>query len=345
MSMKSRPRTPEVSTATTERNHGLAGSVPAIPAASHAYGIKEGEKGARTRRPRFRRPRRTKRGSLTERELGVLLFIARVGCVDTKAIQDGFFGRWPSPAQRALSRCFEGGYLNKLRGRAVNERDVYFISPSARRGYPIVEAALAAEGRRPAPLPPRVRLEETLGLARLAARVLRACRESGLVFQEWRGERELRPVPALGQLLPDAYLRVARSAGPGAKTASFFIEWETSEKALGYWEEKFRHYVDLYDSGRYEAAFGTRSLRVLLVLAAERGSGAKLRRLAGAAERTGATMVRLADWRELRAAPAADVLGAPLWMQPGREEPLALFAGATQTGSDSHPPEAAARGG
>ncbi|TMB67581.1 MAG: hypothetical protein E6J43_08145 [Chloroflexi bacterium] len=237
-----------------------------------------------------------------------------MGCATSDAIQDAFFGRWPSATQRSLAGCFEMGYLNKLRGRAVNEPDVYYVSPSAKRGYALAEEVLAAEDKKPA-----------LGLARLAARFLRSCRESGLVFREWRSERELRPVPELGQLVPDAYLRIARSEGQEAKPVSFFVEWEASDKPVSYWDQKFRRYVAIYDSELYDKAFGTSSLRILILVAPKRHGPGRLNRLAAAAERAGATMARLADWRELRSAPAADVLRAPLWTKPGRDERISLF--------------------
>jgi hypothetical protein len=255
----------------------------------------------------------------------VLLFAARHGCADIEAIQDAYFGAWRSPAQRCLAHLFESGYVNKLRGRALNECDVYYVSPSAKRGYALAEEMLAAEGTKPAPLPPRVKLEEMLGLTRLAARFLRACREGGLFFREWRSERELRPVAALEQLVPDAYLRIARGEAPDAKAGSFFVEWETSDKPTSYWDRKFLRYVDLFDSGRYERGFRTNSLRILVVVAGDRQAAGRLRRLSAAADRAQATMVRLALWQDLRAAPAADVLRAPLWTQPGRDERLSLF--------------------
>jgi hypothetical protein len=279
----------------------------------------------RPRRSRFDRAHRPERYDLTARDIEMILFIARIGCVTVDAVQDLLFGRWPSRVTARLRGAFEHRYLNKLRGRAVNEPDVYYLSPSAGRGWAIAESALSVEGRKPASLPHRQRLEETLMMARLFARLFRAARDNGLIVAEWRTERELRALPSLKRVVPDGYLRVARGAGRDARGASFLLELERSDKALAYWEEKLRHYVDLYESGRYQSEFGTQSLRILIVLDGRAAGKARLRGLADAALRQEATMVRLAPWSALSASTPKVVLAGPVWTRPGCQEPDALF--------------------
>lgn len=324
MSMKTDLGGEAVVAATTGRNYALSGTeAPAFPAAN-AVAHETGVSGGR-RRSRFERTRKPGRYELTRRDRKMILFIARVGCATGDALQDLLFGSWSSRVSARLRGAFEHRFLNKLRGRAVNEADVYYLSPSARRGWAIAESELAAEGRKPASLPHPQRLEETLMMARLFARLFRGAGDTGLVVTEWRSERELRALPSLKRVVPDGYLRVVRGAAPDAKGASFFIEIERSDKALAYWDEKFRRYVDLYESGRYEDEFGTRSLRILIVLDRSAAGSARVRGLADAAHRQDATMVRLATWPALRSSIPKAVLTAPLWLRPGCQEPESLF--------------------
>jgi len=313
-----------VVTATTGRNHAFSNTERrGLPVAICV--ANEREDGRSRRRPRFGRIGHPDGFNLTERDVETILFIARIGCATRDAIQDLLFGRWGARATARLRGAFEHRYLNKLRGRAVNEPDVYYLSPSAKRGWAIAESTLAAEGRKPASLPHPRQLEETLMMARLFARLFRATKDADFTLIEWRSERELRALSSLSRVVPDGYLRVARGAGPEAIRASFLIELERSDRAIAYWEEKFRRYVDLYEWGSYEREFGTPSLRILIILDRSAAKGARLRALAGAAHRQEATMVRFSIWSALKECPPKDVLLGRLWAQPESQEPVALF--------------------
>jgi hypothetical protein len=324
MSMKTDLRGEAVVTAVTGRNHAGSDTEPRNSSTLNAVAYETDGRGG-TRSSRFERTRKAQRFEVTERDVEIIAFVARIGCATSDAVQDLLFGRWRSRVTARLRGAFDHRYLNKLRGRAVNEPDVYYLSPSARRGWAIAEQALAPAGRKPVSLPHRQRLDETLMMARLFARLFRAARDTGLAVAEWRTERELRSLPSLKRVIPDGYLRVARGAGRDAKGASFLLELERSDKALAYWEEKLRHYVALYESGRYQSEFGTQSLRILIVLDGRAAGRARLRGLADAASRQEATMVRLAFWSELRTSRPIDVLGGPLWLRPGYQAPASLF--------------------
>ena len=326
MSMKTTNRRPDgMVAASTGGTQGLLGTESTVLVDRFSV-RREGDGRGSGRRQRLARSHKPKPIEPTRRDLEELLpFIARIGCATPDALQDLAYGRWPSLVRDRLRRLYDNRFLNKLGGRAASEPDIYFLSPSARRGWPVVEAHLVAAGQRPRSLPHTSKIAETIMQARVIARVLRAARDSGLSASNWRPEPELRGLHCFSQIIPDGYIRIAREPDADALGGSLLLEVEARASAIRTWQARFSAYTDLYESGRYQETFKTDSLRVLVVLTGSAGRAARLRTLSDAALIQEATMVRLAHWEILRAVPAKDVLLSPLWTKPGVQEPLSLF--------------------
>jgi hypothetical protein len=319
--------TSAVEASSTVRNHALSSTEASIYYPLSDVVNEESKEGERApRRSRFRRARGSSGGVLTTRDGLMLDFLERSGGATLDALQDLCFGAWPSRAQARMRTIFDLGYVRKVRGRLANEPDVFYVPPSARTHWVLVDAELKSGERRPRPFSRPQQIEQIIMMSRFFARLLRAAQDAKLFVSEWQTERELRAHPCFDRVVPDGYIRICRDPDPDAKGASFLLESEARASNISRWHQKFASLVAVYESGGYEKQFGTTSLRILVLLSGSGGGPARLRALTEAALQEEATMVRLARWDDIRTVPARDVLLEPLWLKPGNPEPVRLFA-------------------
>ena len=81
--------------------------------------------------------------------------------------------------------------------------------------------------------------------------------------------------------------------------------------------------TDFYYSHKYEAAFGLRSMRLLVITS---GRGRQPRSLIEEAERLNITPVRVTTWEQAQEPLSAEILFAPIWTRPFDPEPRPIYA-------------------
>jgi hypothetical protein len=128
-------------------------------------------------------------------------------------------------------------------------------------------------------------------------------------------------------LIADAYFQIQRTVDGEPKTSAFFLELERANKSSRVMESKLRRYADFYYSGTYEASFGTRALRVLVVFSDELGLRSQPRIEQGlkTAERLGITLARFTGLGTVKVGSPSELLNSAMWWQPGNSTPVPLF--------------------
>jgi len=232
----------------------------------------------------------------------------------------------PFCCQRRLSLLFGNRYLDKLPRRGATLPDVYCLSRRCTNGVRLLRASgLEVVKLRP---PSLVRMPHVLDVVSCRVQITRACAEQGMQLISWLDERDLVQRVASDGLLPDAFFRLCRTTASGEeKRSSFFLEVERSDKAEKTLSRKFRRYGDFYYDGAFERRFGARSLRVLVLIGSDYGMVPENRvaKLAALAERERVTFLRFAPLASFLAAPAKEVLQAPIWRRPGGTALVSLF--------------------
>ena len=130
-------------------------------------------------------------------------------------------------------------------------------------------------------------------------------------------------------VLPDALFQVERNDGESRPKSTFALECEVSEKGERALKQKYANFGAYYYGGRFEQDFGTKALRVLVVVRPSAGaSGERLvRRMTNLAKLGGVTFVRVAELEALLQLPPAKVFLRPVWSQPGVDGLVSLFPG------------------
>lgn len=154
----------------------------------------------------------------------------------------------------------------------------------------------------------------------------RACRDAEMRATGWLDEDELMARTLRHGVLPDAFFQIVRRSEEGERTSSFFLEVERSGKSQRYWREKLRRLGAFYYDGGFEREFGSRALRVLVLVSDDYGVDptraiTKLSHLAG---ETRVTFVRLAPLRAMLDG-GHDVLTRPIWTRPGDQILSSLY--------------------
>lgn len=268
--------------------------------------------------------------SLTPRDERVIRLIADFGMATVKQVTLLEFGEGNrSRAQTRVLRCRQAGYLDVLPGRTPNEPAVYTIS---RRGLRLFDLADSTAGgpRRVS----RPRLHHDLAIGDCRVQVVRATREPGVDLVRWVSESDLRPITLAHGLLPDAFFQVARRAPGASPKSSYFLEVEVSEKGETALRQKLTNLGAYYYGGRFEQDFGTKALRVLIVVKPEPGASVErlVRRMINLATQVGVTFVRVAPLDTFLSIPPAELFLRPIWNQPGVDRLVALFPGGEQHG-------------
>src|SRR4030042_392664 len=111
-------------------------------------------------------------------------------------------------------------------------------------------------------------LHHTLDIVSCRVQINRACVDSDLALCRWLGEDELQELILRSGIRPDAYFQLARSTPEVEKRSAFFLEGDGSDKSERALRDKFRRYGLFYYGGQFEELFGSRALRVLVLVAA-----------------------------------------------------------------------------
>lgn len=270
---------------------------------------------------------RPERMVLTARDQQLVKWVYDAPLATREQLQRLFFtpaGR--SLAQRRLTLLYRNRYLDKLPGRAVNALDVYRLSRRAFRGLRLLREMCPQEAIRPRPIA-EAKVDHALDIASCKVALIISCQAAGFALPVWLREDELSERMQATGILPDAYFQIARP-GPGRPTtASFFLEVERSGKSEKALEQKIRRYGDFYYGGKYETAFGTKALRVLVLFGSDYGMNPQrqIERCLMIARRLEVTMLRFATLDTFLSCPAARLLAEPIWHQPRDEVLSALF--------------------
>jgi len=276
---------------------------------------------------RRRRPARPESMQLVERDGAVVRWIYDVHLATRQHVQEGFFsegGR--SRCQRRLTLLYRNRYLDKLPDQPVNAPDIYYLSRRATNGLRLLRTQSPEEPIRPY----RVRsglVQHTLDLASCRLALERACAAVGYTLSGWLTPRELNKRMSESGILPDGYLKIARPTLDGSRTAAFFVEVERSGKSALFLEEKIARYRDFYYGGGYERVFGTKALRVLVLIGSDYGltPQRQITRYVSVCDRLGVTIFRFAPLATFLAEEPGYLLHTPIWQQPGEVQRRALF--------------------
>jgi hypothetical protein len=275
-------------------------------------------------------PRRPRRIQLAERDERVVRLVHELGIATVEHVQLLEFGeKNRSRAQTRLSVLRQVGYLETLPGRTPNAPAVWVATRRAIEAFGLPRAGEAGPVRRVK----YGRLNHDLAVNDCRVQFMRACREPGLELLSWRDEETLRPTTIRHGVLPDALFQIERNDGEHRPKSTFALECEVSEKGERALKQKYANFGAYYYGGRFEQDFGTKALRVLvLIRPSAGGSGERLvRRMTNLAKLVGVTFVRLAELEAFLKLPPAELFLRPIWSQPGVDGIVSLFPG-----GDSH---------
>ena len=247
-----------------------------------------------------------------------------------------FPSKWTT--QYRLVRLYQHRYLNRLftavpfgRGKTVYCLD--------ERGSDLIAAELGIDRGDIDWKPRHARIgsyfmEHTLAVNDVRIALELACRKTGSRIGEWADEQDLKRahtreqelvhvVGARGNrqrvaVIADGYF-VLRS---GNRKAHFFLEVDRATIANKRWMQKIRAYNAYYKSGKYQARYGTRSLRMLTVTTGEK----RLANLIASTERAGGD--KMYWFTTFDQAAFQNILTAPIWEVAGCEGRYALMGDA-----------------
>lgn len=262
----------------------------------------------------------------TERDRQIVRWVGETGVATREQVQRLLFsegGR--SRCQERLTLLVQHLYLDRLEGRRANGPDVYMLSRRCVNGHRLLRAeGLDIRNQRI----PEAKLQHALDIADCRVQFVRGAAASDASVVRWLNEDELSALTVRHGVLPDAYLQLLRTTPAGERRSSFFLEVERSGKAERLWREKFRRYGEFYYGGTFEQLFGSRALRVLVLVAGEFGArpGRIIERLADMAGELRVTFLRFAPLQDFVALGADAALTAPIWRRPGSAEVQGLLS-------------------
>jgi hypothetical protein len=276
---------------------------------------------------RYDRPRKATRMQFTERDGQVVTDLLQIGPLRADHIQQLRFTKGgASRCQRRLTLLYRNRYIDKLPDQPVNAPDTYFISRNCSKGMRYLEQRFGVEtvARR---LRTPGKVEHSLMINECRIALVLGVRAAGFDLVEWKDEIDLAWMGAEVGFVPDAYFKIRRNLLDGPKTAAFFFEAERTARSNSAVDRRLDVYWNYLRSGRYEAKFGTRALRVLTVLATNENQRPmrRLIALAKRAEAAGATFFRFTTMEEFRGLPPEVELFAPIWRCPGEARSMPLF--------------------
>ncbi|MBI5289534.1 MAG: replication-relaxation family protein [Chloroflexi bacterium] len=263
----------------------------------------------------------------TDRDQRIVRWVAEVSVTTRRQVQTMLFGPGGrSRCQERLSLLVRHRYLDCAAGPGANRPSLYFLSKRSVNGRRLLRS-LGIECRASRPNLEGGRLQHTLRINDCRAHIVRGCVDGGVQLVEWRREDELAPVMVRSGLLPDSYFRVSRVTEGGERKASFFLEVERSGKSERVWRDKIRRYGSFYYGGEFERLFGTKALRVLVVLDSTFAASParEAARLAALAAKEDVTLFRVGVAEDLLGKAPGAWLREPLWLQPGVDGQVRLL--------------------
>jgi hypothetical protein len=274
------------------------------------------ERRARRRRGQFRP---------LARDCEMVSWVYEADCATREQLTRLFFSAGArSRCQTRLTLLYRNRYLDRIEGRLPNQPDVYVVSRRSINGLRLLRAR--GQDAVPRPLAP-ARLSHQLAVNACRIQFLLACRGHGFELLRWLDEEELRSLMPSHHILPDGYCLIGRLTEQGERRSGFFLEVERSDKSDRLLQEKFRAYGRFYYGGEYERLFGSRALRVLVLVGESYGIRPERRvaKFAEIAARANVTFLRFAPLRVFTDETPAELLGAAIWHRPDQGALSSLF--------------------
>jgi hypothetical protein len=240
-----------------------------------------------------------------------------------------------SRCQERLTLLVRHRYLDRLPSGRANMPDVYVLSKRCVNGNRLLRSeGLVTASRQRIPV---AKLQHALDIVSCRVELMRACQSAGMTLADWRDEDELMPQTLKHGVLPDAYFQIVRPTGEGERTSSFFLEVERSGKSERYWREKLRRLGRFYYGGEFERTFGSRALRVLVLVSDDYGAdpARAIKRLVRLTEETRVTFLRFAPLAALLGGDN-DLLTRPIWVRPGDQSLSSLYSKALEGVDDGN---------
>jgi hypothetical protein len=182
-----------------------------------------------------------------------------------------FFGS-KAAAQRVLVRLYDHGFLERRFVPVMAGRSPTFYVLD-RRGADLLRAELGYDELTWYHSSKDLKadfLEHMLAINDVRVAFVRACEGLGYPLITWLGETELKAdydhvrVPGNSRpvsVIPDGYFAIDTPRG----RAHFFLEVDRGTMTVARFKTKVQAYIAYYRSGKYEARFGAKGLRILTV--------------------------------------------------------------------------------
>lgn len=142
---------------------------------------------------------------------------------------------------------------------------------------------------------------------------------SGVELVKWYTPGELHKISqedSIG-IIPDGMMIVRRNG----TNYHFFIEADRSTIPLGRWRSKIALYIQWWTSGKYEARFGTKDMRILTVTTTKAHA---LNMKAATEEASGRSRFLFTTFDEL----TGELFTKSIWLPASQSEPRAIFENA-----------------
>lgn len=264
---------------------------------------------------------------LMPRDLEILKTIAEYRLIRQDQLQALFFGS-RSTAQYRLSHLYQHGFVARhfLPVYSGWSPTLYTLD---RRGAAALKAEFPNESV--AVWKPDQRhefLAHTLAINDVRIAITLACRQAHYTLIRWDTERDLkigydrvkiqdkRGKTLTVSLIPDGYFILETPQG----RASCFLEMDRGTMSVERFQTKIRAYQAYVSSGRYQARYQSKSLRVLTVTT----STVRSQHLCAAAEAIGGGVLAMFRFTTQDLISPEAVLHAPIWHVPGSLSPVAL---------------------
>jgi hypothetical protein len=285
-------------------------------------------------RNRHRRREHPKGMVLQPRDVDAIAAVQRLRVLKQVHLQALFFGS-RATAQYRLERLYDHGFLERkfltvARGEGRSPT-LYILD---RRGAEVLRSERGMENLKwwssSKDLSPLF-LEHTLAINDVLVAVIVACRQQGLLLEDWHTEHEIKADydrvnlkdPITGQrtsiaVVPDAVFAFVAAD----RRHRCLVEVDRGTEKLEDFKQKVRAYIAYHESGQYERRYGGKSLRVLTVVDTRFSGQKRLENLKAATETVGGK--RRFWFTTLGRVTPETVLTAPIWLLASEDSARAL---------------------
>jgi hypothetical protein len=271
---------------------------------------------------------------LTERDIAVIEAVNRFRVLKQEQLQALFFGS-KATAQFRLEKLYDHGYLERKflpvmlgQGRSPT---LYVLDRKGaellrvERGYDDLVWYSTSKDLK------TEFLEHTIAINDVMVAISVACNRLGFTLEQWHGENDLKAsydhviIKGAGgkrervPVLPDSYFTIVAYE----RRNHFFLELDRGTMATSRFKTKVQAYLAYHESGGYEKRYGTKSLRVLTVIA---GSSSGEKRLVNLKTTTESVGGKRRFWFVTASNLKAEtVLSSPIWQVASEEFPNTLL--------------------